>query len=222
MRLEKRKCYLQIALNRSLPEVRQMIASLPPSDRIIIEVGTPFVKVYGSSGIGMVYQCWSAKLGRPGYVVADLKCMDRGYTEVAAAAAAGASAATCLGLAPIETISEFIKHCAAAGIDSTVDMMNVEFPFEVLQKLRPLPDIVVLHRGVDEHDLNRERSIPLHMIRRIKGTYPVTISVAGCETFREVTSTVFNDADIAIVWRPFYEEPHKMAELAESFLKVVI
>jgi bifunctional enzyme Fae/Hps len=147
--------------------------------------------------------------------------MDRGSTEVEAAAAAGASAATCLGLAPTETIAEFIKRCQAVGLDSMVDMMNVEFPFEVLQKLNPLPDIVVLHRGVDENELDKDKLLPLHLIHRIKGTYPIVISVAGCETLREITSTIFNDADIAVVWRSFYESPEQTAELANNFLKII-
>jgi 3-keto-L-gulonate-6-phosphate decarboxylase len=61
------------------------------------------------------------------YIVADLKCMDRAFTEVEAAAKAGASAATCLGLAPVETIDEFIKRCEELKIDSMLDMMNVEY-----------------------------------------------------------------------------------------------
>ena len=40
-----------------------------------------------------------------------------------------------------------------------VDMMNVEFPFEVLQKLKHLPSVVVLHRGVDENNTNKSKQI---------------------------------------------------------------
>lgn len=221
MHLNRREKYLQIALNRSLPEVQQMVARLPASPRIIIEAGTPFVKQYGQAGIAALRQQWQARLGRPGYIVADMKCMDRGSAEVSSAVAAGASAVTCLGLAPIETISEFIRQCHEFGIDAMVDMMNVEFPFEILQKLRILPDIVVLHRGVDEGQDNRERMLPHHLINRIKGTYQLFISVAGGETIREVQRTYFNNADIAVVWRPFYEQPEQMAELAQQFLMTV-
>ncbi|MDP3093505.1 MAG: orotidine 5'-phosphate decarboxylase / HUMPS family protein [bacterium] len=220
--LNPRFKYLQIAFNRSLPEVRHMINFLPVSDRILIEAGTPLIKRYGVKGITFLKDCWEQKLQKPGYIVADLKCMDRGSTEVEAVSLAGASAATCLGLAPIETISEFINKCKMANIDSMVDMMNVEFPFEVLQKLRKLPKIVVFHRGVDEADLNRERQLPLRNIRRVKGTYNnILVSVAGGETVREVTSSFFNDANITIVWRAFYEAPEKTAELAKEFLELI-
>lgn len=220
--LNPRLKYLQIAFNRSLSEVQGMINLLPASDRILIEAGTPLVKRYGVKGISSLSHWWSEKLGKPGYVVADLKCMDRGSTEVQAVAAAGATAATCLGLAPLETIREFIRQCQEARVDSMVDMMNVEFPFEILQKLRPLPQVVVLHRGVDEADQNREKQLPLSQIHRIKGTYNnLLISLAGGETTREVTSCFFNDADISIVWRVFYENPQKSCELAQEFLELV-
>ncbi len=220
--LNRKSKYLQIAFNRSLDEVREMIAMLPASEKIIIEAGTPLVKKYGQSGIIALKNWWSEKIQKPGYIVADLKCMDRGSREVEAVAEAGASAATCLGLAPIETMNEFIKECEKAGIDSMVDMMNIKFPFEILQKLKKLPTIVVLHRGVDENEKNREKQIPHDQIHRIKGTYGnVLISVAGGETPRDVVRTFFNDSDIAVIWRSFYEAPKDTANLAREFLKLV-
>ena len=220
--LNRRTKYLQIAFNRSLAEVRDMISMLPASDKIIIEAGTPLIKQYGKNGISSLKEWWSEKIQKPGYIVADLKCMDRGSREVEAVAEAGASAATCLGLAPIDTINEFIAQCEKSGIDSMVDMMNVEFPFEILQKLKKLPSVVVLHRGVDENEQNREKQIPLDQIHRIKGTYGnVLISVAGGETKRDVVKTFFNDSDIAVIWRSFYETPKDTANLAQDFLKLI-
>jgi len=219
--LNKRYKYLQIAFNRSFEEVRSMINQLPTSDRIIIEAGTPFIKRYGMDGISSIKSWWGQKNAGNTYIVADLKVMDRGATEVSLVAQAGASAATCLGLAPTETIDEFIKNCEKAGIDSMLDMMNVKFPFEVLQKLKNIPNIVVLHRGADENVNNREKILPLDQIRRIKGAYNnIIISVAGGETTREVMRTFFNDSNIAVVWRSFYENPQNATRLAEDFLKL--
>jgi bifunctional enzyme Fae/Hps len=80
------------------------------------------------------------------YIVADLKAMDRGETEVELAARAGASAATALGSAPIETLNSFIAACEACGIDAMIDMMNVPFPLTVLRALKKVPP-VVSHRN---------------------------------------------------------------------------
>lgn len=220
--LDKRKKYLQIAFNRSLFEVQRMIGLLPASERIIIEAGTPLVKRYGSAGISALKYSWNQKTTGPAYIVADLKTMDRGSREVEMAAGAGASAATCLGLAPIETIDEFIKNCSQNGIDSMIDMLNVEFPFEILQKLKRLPTVVVLHRGVDENEKNKHKRLPHEQIHRIKGAYNnLLISVAGGETPREMTRTFFNDADIAVIWRPFFEAPENTTQLAQEFLASV-
>ncbi len=220
--LNRKSKYLQIAFNRSLDEVKGMIATLPASEKILIEAGTPLIKNYGVKGVAALNIWWSKKIQKPGYIVADLKCMDRGSREVEAVSEAGASAATCLGLAPIETINEFIRECEKANMDSMVDMMNIEFPFEILQKLRKLPTVVVLHRGVDENEKNREKQIPHNQIHRIKGTYGnVLISVAGGETPRDVVRTFFNDSDIAVIWRSFYEAPENTTNLAKEFLKLI-
>ncbi len=220
--LNPRKKYIQIAFNKSLNEVSEMISMLPQSDNILIEAGTPFIKRYGIHGIREIDRYWQSVIGHKGYIVADLKCMDRGSREVTEMASAGASAATCLGLAPTETINEFIKSCTDAGIDSMVDMMNVEFPFEILQKLYKLPNIVVLHRGVDEIEMNKEKQIPHGQIRRIISTYSnVLISIAGGETLRDVQRTFFNDSNIAVVWRAFYENPRETSNLIAGYLNKI-
>lgn len=219
--LNSRLGYLQIAFNETLPEVRGMIWLLPASERILIEAGTSFIKRYGQLGISSIKKWWSYKLGREGFVVADLKCMDRGFREVELAVQAGATAVTCLGLAPISTIDLFIEKCRDLGIDSMVDMLNVKFPFEVLQKLKKSPSIVVLHRGVEEAEIHKEKELPLHQIRSILATYNILISVAGGESFKEVGQAIFNDANIAVVWRTFYESPRETAMLAQEFLKEI-
>ena len=220
MKLIAGKKYLQIAFNRPLNEVAQMIGLLPVSERILIEAGTPLIKKYGASAITFLRNWVYLRSRGQTYIVADLKCMDRAQTEVEIAARAGASAATCLALAPLETIDEFISQCQKNGIASMLDMLNVEFPFEILGKLRELPKVVVLHRAADEAD-SKEKELPFHQIEEIKSVYDVLISVAGGESVKEVGQALFNDADIAVVWRQFYEKPGKMAELAREFLREI-
>ncbi len=214
MILNKKQKHLQIAFNRSLYEVDDMILRLPASERIIVEAGTPFIKQNGERGIRSLVNNWSRRIGAGAYVVADMKCMDRGSTEVSIAKSAGASAVTCLGLAPTETINDFIADCTKYNIDSMVDMLNVKFPFEVLAKLKKQPDIVVLHRGADE----TLAEIPFHEINRIKGAYNSVISVAGGESPTDIRRAFFNGADIAVVWRSFNENPDQVEALAEEFL----
>jgi len=220
MELSSKKKYLQIAFNRNLDEVISMVEQLPCSPNIILEAGTPFVKKYGINGISTIKETRENICQTKAYIVADLKTMDRGEREVKEAKKAGASAVTCLGTAPIETIDAFLESCEKYKIDGAIDMLGVKFPFEVLQKLKKMPKIIILHLGVDERRNNREKIIPYHQINRIKGTYgKVLIAIAGGENPKDVLRAFFNDADIAIIWEKIYQNPKRIKEITLEFLK---
>jgi len=206
MILNKRQKYLQVAMNRGLNEAVMMAMRLPRSERIIVEAGTPLIKKYGMEAVRRLADVWP-------YVVADLKTMDRGGTEVKMAKEAGASAAVALGQAPVETIDSFIENCRKEGIDSMVDMMNVDQPLKTLRKLKKMPEVVILHRGVDEEEFNHDKPIPYIQINKIRSAYGVMIAIAGGDTIREVQRAVFNDADIVVIW--------KQPEMAKEFLEEV-
>ena len=155
------------------------------------------------------------------YIVADLKCMDRGLREVEIAREGGANAAVALGHAPVETLDAFIENCEKAGLDSMIDMMNFEFPLNVLRQLKKCPRVVILHRGVDEEAFNPEKELPFHEIQRIKSNYDIMVAVAGGDTFDEARRAIFNDADIVVVWKSFYKSSAETAKLAEEFLKEI-
>ncbi|OQB09519.1 MAG: 3-hexulose-6-phosphate synthase [Parcubacteria group bacterium ADurb.Bin216] len=225
-KLNERNNHLQIAFNSSLDDARRIIFSLPVSDRIILEAGTPLIKMYGISAVRMIKDWYTQRARSQGifdepYVVADLKTMDRGETEVSMAHQYGASAVIALGSAPVETLDSFVDACESYGIDPMIDMMNVENPLAVLHKLKRVPPIVILHRGVDEERFNREKQIPLHDIRRIKGAYDVMISIAGGDTIREVQRSVFNDADIVVVWKSVFQNSSDTIDLVNGFLSQI-
>jgi bifunctional enzyme Fae/Hps len=259
-KLNPKKHYLQVALNNTLEDAREIIFSLPKNNRIIIEAGTPFIKRYGEEGIRQIKQWYAEHLyGLPQiietnispfpilnlmlginqfelkktsltkntaeifpYVVADLKTMDRGETEVEIAYRGGANAAIALGTAPIETLDSFISKCEAFGMDAMIDMMNIEFPLSILRSLKKPPAVVIIHRGVDEEKFNKEKQIPLYEIRRIKGNYNnIMISIAGGDTLREVQSSIFNDADIVVIWKSVFQKTEETITLIEGFLKEI-
>lgn len=213
--LDRKTRYLQVALNSSLNEARSIISRLPKNDRILVEAGTPLIKRYGTEAIRVLRQWWG------GYIVADLKTMDRGETEAQIAADAGASGAITLGQAPIETINSFIASCQKLGMDSMVDMMNVDYPVKILRKLKKLPDVVMLHRGVDEETFNKDKPIPYIQINKVRSSYDVLISIAGGDTIREVQRAVFNDANIVVVWKEFYQSTVETESLVQEFLKAI-
>ncbi len=202
-------------MNNDLNESRAIIRQLPKDKRILIEAGTPLIKSYGYQGIREIVNQWG------GYVVADLKTMDRGETEAALAHDAGASGAIAAGQAPIETLNVFIKTCKDIGLDSMVDMMNVDQPIQVLRRLVKPPSVVILHRGVDEETFNKDKSIPYIQINKVKSSFDVLISIGGGDTIREVQRATFNGADIVLVWKEFFQATGQTAQLAADFLAAV-
>ena len=168
-----------------------------------------------NAGIGVIRQI---RYYGYSYVVADLKTMDRGSTEVQMAKAAGASAVVALGLAPVETVDSFIENCSLLGVDSMVDMMNVEAPVKVMRKWKKMPDVIILHRGVDETESNHGIPMPFIQINKIRSSADVMVSIAGGDTIREVQSAIFNDADIVVVWKNFAKYAVDTVDLATQFL----
>ena len=222
--LDRKKKYLQLALNSTLSDARDIIDDLPVSDRILIEAGTPLIKQYGMRAVSELLDRWQYKTYSEGihpYIVADVKTMDRGATEVVMAKEAGASAVISLGQAPLETINSFIQACEKHQLDSMVDMMNVDQPIKVLRRLRKMPTVVVLHRGVDEETYNRNKPIPYIQINKVRASYNVRIAIAGGDTIREVQRAIFNDADIVVVWKDFYQATGETGRLAQDFLREI-
>jgi len=219
MILKRRQKYLQIALNSTLDEARSIINQLPSSERILIEVGTPLIKIYGKRAISEIQNVVPEP--EETYIVADTKCADLALREVSMAAEAEVQAVTCLGVAPIETIDRFIEECQKNKIDSMLDMMNVEDPVSVLKELKKPPDIVVLHRGVDETEFSKEKQIPFYQINQIKDNFDAFVSIAGGDTIDEVQRAILNGADIIVVWKAFYQSTAETAKLAKEFLKEI-
>lgn len=222
MILDKKTRYLHIALNTNLNDAYTIISQLPKSQRILLEAGTPLIKAYGMNVLTHIKNYWYATGGKTEpYLVADLKTMDRAQTEVAMAKQFGASAAICMGQASLETIQSFIKTCQQLQIDSMLDMMNIEYPVKILRLLKDKPDIIILHRGVDEETFNKNKPIPFVQINKVLSTYNATIAIAGGDTIREVQRAIFNGAHIVLVWKDFYKPSSQTASLATSFLKEI-
>lgn len=224
MHLDRRHRYLHIALNSTMSDAYRIIRSLPPSSRIILEAGTPLIKRYGVEAIGEIGSLWRSRLAGtslPPYIVADMKIMDRAETEVSIARSAGASGVIALGQAPVETLDRFVVVCQELAVDSFIDMMNVAEPLKILRKLKKVPDVVLLHRGVDEETYNKGIPIPYVQITKVLSAYDVMIGIGGGDTIREVQRAVFNNASIVMVWKNFYTAQDDTATLAESFLREV-
>jgi bifunctional enzyme Fae/Hps len=190
--LDQKTRYLQIAFNYDLGLVRRTLPRIVPSQRILIEAGTPFIKREGVAGIRAIRSMWN------GHLVADLKTVDGALGEVDMAREGGATAATVLGSSPPEALDLFIAHCAELGMSSMIDMLGVGDPLRVVMQLRRPPEVVVLHRGRDEEG-TRGKMIQYRHVNRVLSKFRVLISAAGGVDLREARSAIFNGASIVVV-----------------------
>lgn len=189
--------YLQISLDApELERSKKIIEQLPGSDRIIIEAGTPLIKRYGTRVINDLRQ-----VSKDMFVVADLKTLDVGKVEVDLAYDETADAVVAAGLGPAETLDAFIHEAKRLGIYAAVDMLNVEDPLKKLKSLKEFPDIVILHRGIDQET---GRTLGLDLIQEIRQTFKekkFLVAVAGGIIPETAKEALQKGADIIIVGR---------------------
>ncbi len=137
--------YIQVALDHpNIEHHMKVLKQLPKSDRIILEIGTPFLKKYGMEAIKRVREVAPEK-----FIVADLKTLDVGKLEVDFAFDATADAVVASGLAAPSSIDKFLLEANRMAIYGFVDTMEVEDPIAKLSKLKQVPDVVILHRAID-------------------------------------------------------------------------
>lgn len=189
--------YLQIALDApSLESAKKVIESLPGSDRIILEVGTPMIKRYGTRVINEI-----RTIAKDKFIIADLKTLDVGKVEVDIAYEDTADAVVAAGIGPAETLDATIQEARRLGIYAVIDMLNVNDVIGKLKSIKEFPDIVILHRGIDQET---GQSSGLERIKLIREAFPnkkFLIAVAGGIVPETAKEALDKGADILIVGR---------------------
>jgi len=205
--------YVQVALDHpNIEHHMKVVKQLPKSDRIILEIGTPFLKKYGMEAIKRVRELAPQK-----FIVADLKTLDVGKLEVDFAFDATADAVVASGLAAPSSIDKFLLEANRLAIYGFVDTMEVDDPIAKLSKLKQVPDVVILHRAIDvEQAASAESSDAAQKARwavipKIKELYKdeklasgrdrVLVAVAGGIDPNTAKYAIDMGADILIVGR---------------------
>jgi bifunctional enzyme Fae/Hps len=135
------------------------------------------------------------------FFVADLKTLDVGKVEVDLAYDETADAVVAAGLAPPETLDAFIHEAKRLGIYAVVDMLNVEDPVKKLKALKEFPDVIILHRGIDQET---GRTHGLEAVQEIRQTFKdkrFLVAVAGGIVPETAKEALAKGADIIIVGR---------------------
>lgn len=220
-KLDAKVRYLQIAFNYDMNLVRRVVPTLPASDRVFLEAGTPYVKREGMDGVRAINRFWSGQL------VADMKTIDGAEMEVDMAHSAGATAVTVLGDSPTEALDFFVDRCEAHGVLSMIDMLGVDDPLDTLMRMAKPPDVVVLHRGRDEEQTEGKK-IQYRHVTRVRSKFDVVISAAGGVDLKEARSAIFNGANMVVVnlvrpgdpWEGISTEAD-VAQMVRKFLETI-
>lgn len=140
-------CVLQLAL-----DFVDLDRALKVADEAVsagvgwIEAGTPLIKSEGLNAVRALRQRFPGKT-----VIADMKVMDAGRTEVECAAKAGADVIDVLGAASDSTIIECVKAAKNYGARIAVDTIGVERAAErAVQAEKMGADIITVHAAIDE------------------------------------------------------------------------
>ncbi|MFX0067316.1 MAG: bifunctional 5,6,7,8-tetrahydromethanopterin hydro-lyase/3-hexulose-6-phosphate synthase, partial [Candidatus Hermodarchaeota archaeon] len=206
--------YIQVALDHpALERQMKVVKQLPKSDRIILEIGTPFLKKYGVESIKKIRD-----LAKEKFIVADLKTLDVGKLEVDFAFDATADAVVASGLASTASLDKFILEAQRLGIHAFVDTMEVLDPIEKLSSLKQTPDVVIIHRAIDVEQSAEGAQSPdaaqqqrWALVPKIKELYKdlkkasgrdrVLVAVAGGIEPKTAIHALEQGADILIVGR---------------------
>jgi len=189
--------YLQVALDvTDIEKAKEIIRQLPASDRIIIEAGTPLVKKYGAV---IVHELRS--VAKDSFIISDLKTLDVGQVEVDVAFEETADAVVASGLASKETVDKFIYEARRLGIYSIVDMMDVSDPLRILETYEQPPDVVIIHRGIDEERGAGPRWGLVGEIKRAFKGRRLLVAVAGGIEPSNLKTALEAQADIVVVGR---------------------
>ena len=187
--------YLQVALDLvDMSKVAAVLKDLPQNDHLIIEAGTPLIKKFGLSVISEI-----RKLRPNAFIIADMKILDTGNLEARMAADASSDAVVVSGLAPASTMEKAIAEARKVGIYSVVDMLNVQNPAKVIEKLKVKPDIVELHRAIDTEDTAHAWG-DISAIKKAAGG-KLLVATAGGVRVNVVKDALKAGADILVVGR---------------------
>jgi len=178
----------QVDLHRALRAAREAVAGGVD----LLEVGTPLLKAEGLGAVRALREAFPQA-----EIVCDGKTMDAGRLELEAAAKAGASWGTVLGVASDSTIEECVEAGGNYGIRVLVDLLGCPDPALRARQGEALgADAVNVHCPIDEQVRGGD---PFETLRRVRAAVSIPVTVAGGITARTAPKAVEAGADVVIV-----------------------
>jgi len=157
-----------------------------------LEAGTPLIKSEGLLAVRRLKERFPEQM-----IVADMKIMDAGRTEVEAAARAGAGVVTVLALASDTTILECVEAGRHYGAQIVGDLINCPDPLARARELAALGvDIINVHTPID---VQMQGLASFDILRAISEAVSTPLSVAGGITSETAPDAIAHGAAIVIV-----------------------
>lgn len=180
-----------------------------------IEAGTPLIKSEGMNAIRELHSNF------PGHtIVADMKTMDAGATEIEMAAKAGANVVFILGCSPDTCISEAVLAAKNYGVQVGADLISCADPAARAAELEKMGvDIINIHVGLDQQVMGIK---PIGIVKQVAKTVKkAMISAAGGINSVTAPQAYEAGADIIIVGGSLYKakSPEESARKIAQALK---
>ncbi len=157
-----------------------------------IEAGTPLIK---SEGMNSVREMKKALPGTK--IVADMKTVDTGATEVEMAAKAGADIVAMLAVSDNSTIEDALRAAHKYGVQIMMDLLTVPDPVARSRELDELGvDYICVHVGIDQQMTGRDT---IDFLKQIVKEVNTPVAAAGGIDASSGEEAIANGAAIVIV-----------------------
>jgi 3-hexulose-6-phosphate synthase / 6-phospho-3-hexuloisomerase len=156
-----------------------------------IEAGTPLIKSEGLDAVRKLREMFPGKT-----IVADMKIMDAGRTEVEIAAKAGADVVCVLGAASDSTIKECVEAGRNYGAKIQVDLISVKDVVKRAKEAEALGvDYIGIHCSIDDQMIGKH---PFEQLKEVSKNVNIPVAVAGGVNSETAHEAVKAGADIII------------------------
>ena len=189
----KERPLVQVALDFvDLPRALEVAREAVAGGADWIEAGTPLIKAEGLAAVRALKAAFPEHT-----IVADMKTMDAGRTEVEYAAKAGAGVVGVLGAASDSTIKECAEAARNYGCKLIVDMIEVADPVARAKRAQEFgADYIGIHTAIDQQMRGES---PFETLRAVAEAVVIPVSVAGGINSETAAAAVDAGAGIVVV-----------------------
>jgi len=182
-----------------------------------IEVGTPLIKSEGLNAVRVMRREFPDRK-----IIADMKTIDAGRTEVECAAKAGANIIDVLGTSSDETIAECVDAARNYGAEIVVDMIEVADPVARARAAEEAgADYIAVHTAIDVQMAGGD---PFDVLEHVCEAVDIPVACAGGINSETAAQAISHGADIVIVGGAIIKssDAHQAAaEIKESMVSGV-